>query len=74
MEEKEKFIAEITELAKKYKVENFSFCGKHGENFFASTGINAKTESDFFECVLHIARLYQSAREKTLGMLNEIIR
>ena len=69
--EKQKFQKELEELAKKHGVKNLSACCQMGDTMCGIIGINSETDAEFFESAMLISRLYQSAREKTMKLLEE---
>ena len=66
---------ELQSIAERYNLKHISFCGlcteDDKEQFIGLIAIDFKRYSDFMESAMCIGRLWQSAREKTMGILNK---
>jgi len=65
------FGRELLELAKKYKM-ILSCCGRMGDRYFGAVGIGSKTDAEYFDAALDVARLYQHGRENILENFEQI--
>ena len=73
MEEKEirEFQSELRLLCEKYNIENEAFAGESGDQYIGVFK-HCNTFTGMMECFANTARLYQSAREKTLGIFEQM--
>ena len=66
---------ELQAIAKRYNLKNISFCGRttedEREQFIGLIGVDFNRYAEFMESALCVGRLWQSAREKTVGILNK---
>lgn len=62
---------EIESIIEKYGAKNFSFCGELDNRFIGVINTNHNSLGSYFESVVNIGRLYQSAREKTKTILDK---
>lgn len=68
------FKKDIKELSDKYDLEHVVIGASEGDIFqgFFCAEKEKPSPQDFFEAVCNTARLYQAAREKTLGIFNQM--
>ncbi len=68
------FKKDVEELSIKYGLEHVVIGASEGEVFhgYFCAENEKPSPQDFFESVCNTARLYQAAREKTLGIFNQM--